>query len=1563
MTRPDWNIFKAKFSENPQTDFEWMCYILFCKEFNKYQGIFRYKNQSSIETNPIQKDNKLIGWQAKFFDSTLSKHKKEILEAVENVKRNYPQITTLIFYTNQEWGQHKGEKPKSLIEIEGKARDLYLEIDWRTASFFESPFVCVDNEIIIKHFFSLDKSIFSSIEEQQQHTENILKEIKTSFIFNGQTFRIERSNIIAQLRDSSSQVTILSGIAGIGKTVIIKKYYEELCKTIPFYVFKASEFNNLRTINEFFKDISFYEFINAHNEDIAKIIVIDSAERILDIENTDPLKEFLSKLIERKWKIIFTIRTNFVEDLNIQFLDIYDIAPLNIEVTGLNDNDLYTFSRTYFFTLPSDEKLLELLKNPFYLNEYLRFTINERISYTDFKNQLWHKIIKKSQPQREQCFLIIAFQRASSGQFYVSSNCESAILNDLIMDGVIAYETPGYFITQDIYEEWALEKIIEIEYSKKHLLQEFFDNIGESLPIRRSLRNWVSEKLLLKDNEIKRFIEESIKCNDIKPFWKDEILISVLLSDYSESFFQIFKEELLKDNQTFLKKLTFLLRLACKDIDSDFLQKLGLINLNELQLQYVMTKPKGLGWNCLIKFIYDNIQSIKIENIGFILPLIHDWNSKFREGDTTRVSSLIACKYYQWIIEKNVFISQDDSKQKLLQTIIFGTSEIVEELINIFEKVLKNKWKFYRDPFYDLVETVLTSFDGINVCRVLPEYVLKLADLYWTYSPNKEGKFYDSEINVEKYFGLEEIHNEYYPASAFQTPIFQLLHYSFRKTIDFILNFVNKCIVHYANSGFDKSVYKTKLYIDDNKVKEQYISHCLWNIYRGTSSPVSPYLLQSIHMALEKFLLEKGKSLNSEELESWLKYLLENSESASISAVVTSIVLAYPEKTFNAAKILFRTKDFIVHDKTRLSSEFHIKSLYSIGYGLNYNYKIYEDERIKTCDDAHRKWSLEELFFNYQLFRSTEISEDETLNRQKVLWKILDEYYDQLPDKSHETEEDKTWRLFLSRMDRRKMDIKTEVSDKGILFQFNPDIDPELKEYREKSLAKISEPMKYCSLKLWASLKMKNDETYKDYKNYEENPAFALKDVREIIKKLNRSNSYDFYLYNSSIPSEVCSVLIRDHINILSQKDKEFCKKVIIEAASSSFKANYQYQISDGVESSISVLPILFKEFHNERATIKTVLLITLFDPNSIGAYAMFSDFPTNALIELYNISFDDAQSILFGFLSLKPGYEKLRDKIHKENQERNIHQTQESEIIERFFQEYASELQNVIDNKISYEDLGEVRIIDINILSRAFRLIPLKTNNEIHKKIVKDIIASSLPKILSDEKEDRIDYAVKHGLLRTYTSFVLNRPREEVEDYLKPLIDNFNISRTTAELLQEFILAEDKLNTYDNFWLVWNCIKEKVFEICRDGDGFWYVDDIIKSYLFAQTPWKETAKEWHSFKDPNKNFFEELSAKIGHCTSTLYSISKLLNGIGTAYINDGVFWISNILERNQYLTNQKLEVNTIYYIESFIRKYINNNQQKIKRTNELKEKVLLILNFLIDKGSVVAFMLRERVL
>lgn len=1240
MIKPDWNIFKAKFSENPQNYFEWFCYLLFCKEFDKSHGIFRYFNQSGMETNPIKFENEWIAWEAKFYEDKLINHKSEFEKKLDIAKTKNPEITKIYFYTPIDWTETKNNKrmTKQQEDIEKKAKELNIEVIWKGASFFESEFVCIQNENLAKHFFSLDKGVFDLIKTQQLHSENRLNEIQTCITFRDKVIEIDRSNELDRLKINSEKILILSGPGGVGKTSIIKNLYENLKGEIPFYIFKATEFE-IRNIQDLFRYVSLQEFIEAHIDNKDKIVVIDSAEKLLDLKNTDSFKEFLTILIQKEWKIIFTTRDNYLEDLNFQFFEIYKIIPLNINIQNLGLSELEVISDQYGFSLPKDGKLLDLIKNPFYLNEYLKFyKENEQLDYINFRRTLWNKIIIKSKPSREQCFLKIAFERANSGQFFVIPDCESRLLdNELKNDGILGYESSGYFITHDIYEEWALEKIIEVEFVKKTSNQELFENIGHSLPIRRSFRNWVSEQLLLGETSIKEFIEEIIEDEEIESFWKDEIIVSILLSDYSDFFFENFKDKLLINNQELLRKSILLLRIACKEVDEELIKQLEIKDLDLFSLKHVLTKPKGHGWKSLTKFAFENLDKIGIKNISFVLPVIHDWNSKFKEGTTTRLSSLIALRYYQMMIEEDDFFSHDDIKN-LLQTILYGSFEIKKELKEIFDEIIKNNWKNPRDPYYDFSHSILTTFDGITVCKDLPECILKIADLFWSYTPIDEDYSYHSNFEVEQYFGIEEDNFDYFPASSYQTPIYWLLKYSMKKTIDFILNFTNKTVEFYAKSDLDQDVKEIEVFIENSSNLTQYISDRLWNIYRGTQVP--PRVLESMHAALEKYLLEIGKYADSTTLENILLYLITNSKSASISAVVTSVVLANPEKTFNVAKLLFKTKEFFIYDARRqVFDQSHKSSLLRLrnSFGTNAENKIHEDERLGACDEKHRKWDLENLFIKYQFFRDEGASEEEAKKRKMILWQILDDYYKELPDESDETELDKDWKLFLARMDSRNMHPKVEAADDGVLINYNPEIEPKLEEYREKSTEKISETIKYMPLKLWAKYKMESNSKYQQYHQYEDNPKIALKEVKEIILKLN-SEEASFYHSFYSTPADVCSVLVRDYFEELSIDENTFCKDIILEVASLPFREDYVYQVSDGTQSAISVLPVLLDKFPEEKEDTKVILLLNLFNDYSIDMMGnRFNVFSIMAIQKIWENNFDDAQSILFGYLILKP--------------------------------------------------------------------------------------------------------------------------------------------------------------------------------------------------------------------------------------------------------------------------------------------------------------------------------------
>ncbi len=203
------------------------------------------------------------------------------------------------------------------------------------------------------------------------------------------------------------------------------------------------------------------------------------------------------------------------------------------------------------------------------------------------------------------------------------------------------------------------------------------------------------------------------------------------------------------------------------------------------------------------------------------------------------------------------------------------------------------------------------------------------------------------------------------------------------------------------------------------------------------------------------------------------------------------------------------------------------------------------------------------------------------------------------------------WRLYLARMDRRKIKTTTEVKDEGVLISFNPEIDPKLKEYSEAALRESSERMRYAPLMLWARYRKDKDERAKQYEQYENNPQLVLKEAMEIIERLNAGTDESFHLFNHAIPADVCSILLIEYFNQLSEEEREYCKDIILEYSRIPLMPHYQYQIPDGTTSAISALPVVFQHYPAERESIKAILLLTLFDDHPIGwGEAITASFP-----------------------------------------------------------------------------------------------------------------------------------------------------------------------------------------------------------------------------------------------------------------------------------------------------------------------------------------------------------------
>lgn len=405
----------------------------------------------------------------------------------------------------------------------------------------------------------------------------------------------------------------------------------------------------------------------------------------------------------------------------------------------------------------------------------------------------------------------------------------------------------------------------------------------------------------------------------------------------------------------------------------------------------------------------------------------------------------------------------------------------------------------------------------------------------------------------------------------------------------------------------------------------------------------------------------------------------------------------------------------------------------------------------------------------------------------------------------------------------------------------------------------------------------------------------------------------------------------------------------------------YSYQISDGTEPSIIILPKLLKHFPNDKKKIKILLCLLLLNP-----WREISTFTINGFLHsLWNDCFADAHSIFLGYLLLKPKYDDYKDKLHRENYKKKIYEVPEDQFINDFIKRYKDEIEKIVSNRITYKELNNIEKLELETLNTAFELLPLKTENEDHKQFLSVIFSEFSEKLFIDRHidSDAVNYTLKHRFLNKLAYFILNLAKEEAETYLIPFVDNFTNSRVTADLFQEFVSVEDTLDRYETFWIVWNVFYRKIVEVCKTNSSYHYTKGIIYNYLLAWPYWKKDAKEWHSLKEREKSFLKKAAEDIGYHPAVLYSISKVLNEIGSNFIEDGISWISNIIQKNPHYISAELEINTVYYIENIMRQYTFTNRQKIKTFLPVKKQVIVILNFLIERGSITGYLLREDIL
>lgn len=1542
---PSWDCFNAKYptEELQRARFEDLARCLFCRRYNIRYGISQCVNHAGNETETITVSGEEIGFQAKFFRKEIDEN--QIIHSIKKAKERHSSQTKVIIYTNLDFGNPPKTRnvTNKQKKIEDVANNLHIDLEWQTNNMILDQVAPTD--WIYDIFFGTEPNLLSLYNEERDNTGYILNPINSQIVCNGHYIKVDRNGYIDEINKAitNHDNIVLHGEGGCGKTAIIKDLLNSNDGDLVLCIRKAQSLD-VDNVDDFFRfkeNYSAIQFINLYKDDEKKLFVIDSAERIQEIEDTTPLTNLLKLLNDNGWSIVFTVRNNYLKDLCDDLRNTYSLDYTSLSLDYISEEELIYYAKKLSIELPSNNDFRLRLCNLFYLNLYVKYHKEIKIddSYQAFIDLVWkEKIAGRNKKnglsiKREVCFDKCIKERSNSNHFYL--DCEiydPEALQSLITDEILGISDVGVFITHDIYEEWGVLRLIEKEWKSKNDVPEFFKNIGMSYLMRRSFRQWLTEKIEHQIDTVKELITQAVN-KDIDAIWRDEIIVSVLLSSYCSSFLQDIEDCLVEEGSPLLKRVMYLLQIACK-------QFCKTVNVDEYN--YPIYKPYGNGWDSLIEWIY--LHRNKNLKIPYQIKVLSDWCMFTHEGQTTRYAGLIALDIFAETENKVRFYDQSFANA-LCQIICNAAGEVKEEISSVINKICSNKWIHHNSPYQTLSLFILARPKNAQILiKNLPFEVMKLAETFWIIDNRSEEDvdIYRSPLNIECHYGFREIDYRlnYSPASAEQSPMYQLLLFVPYEAICFLVKLVNYSI-DYCNSHndiFNSLDTKELIVYNKNGSIIQTGNYVLWGVYRGAVHVSVSNLFQSLHMALEKYLLELAK-YNHKYVTEILDFILLNSRSVSLTAVVSSIVMAYPEKYWRHALFLFKTIDFFYYDSIRWQDENHQSWFINMAALQN---RDVATERQESAQLDFRKNNLESLCVKYQYIRTNYLSEDDSAFIINEIHKIIDSHFKEI-ESIHGNKDNKN-KLLLYRIDRRTHKPQISKRDNQTYIELCPQLPDKLQRYSEISESESQNMMRFSFLHTWAHkrLRYENASVYQDYENKPHAVLNTIKSLREAI-----TNGEPLLPLDESSQYSAAAILIRDYYDQLNTDEIHFCIQLVEECLNYLSSDLYRPQISDGTECCIHAIPQILTHNIHESSKYIRFLIRTLLNLTPIGEYKRICDYAIESIhesklwtsYESFMLSLLDEYIIAACYID-----QYIKDEIEKRDKH---YYTWGAPLYSK------EKVWKRVYDTISHRN--DARINTNMELERAeilLELIPFDTRNSILVDYAKQIIPFI---VLSFTKDIENKYNRSVYLFKAYAYYVLNRSLEDIDQYIEPLLDIIEGGNHESEyFLLEFIYTEDRIQKKEAFWYVWKLLYDTMVK--RGGR---YNGRLLGIYMLSDNM-ALSEGEWHSFGEKNIWLFENLARDCGNSPVVLYAVAKSLNGLACKFTKQGVNWLYTIIYNNPNLDLGEYQNNTIFYMETLLNGYLRKNRMEIRKDNMCRNKIITILSFMVDRDSVQAYMLRD---
>ncbi|MEX2168086.1 MAG: hypothetical protein WD851_02145 [Pirellulales bacterium] len=1400
------------------------------------------------------------------------------------------------------------------------------------------------------------------------HGKTVLRGIKDSI---AKEVSLDRKKIETQVTSALAQnrVVIVSGPAGVGKSVVAKRVVERHSQEQFVFAFRAEEFATAHfdtTLRNAGVSIPAEELMGLLAAQGRKLILVESVERLLEHATREAFKDFLELLEDNALSLILTCRSYSLEIVRTSL-----IAPLRfpcevVVVPELEDSELDEVAeRIAALKRPlGSPALRRLFRNAFLFDKAAMMDWPEGGTLPgderSFRKKFWSEVVRKDSetagglPQRRgRALQEIALRRARALTPYAAcGDLDSAVVDILRRDDMVVHpeETKSLASTaHDVLEDWALIGWIDEQfYASQGDCDRFLSALDACPAIRRAYRRWLQEMLECEPADSDPFIEHVLRSQSVSPQLRDDTCVSTLISTSAPEFLSRNEELLLASDSEILIRMIHLLRIACVKIPSWI--------KDSAQSSFFV--PSGRSWQAMLQVVQKHIDKLLPESRLLVLGLIDDFGKGVAWWDPYPKGSIEAADIAHKLLP---FFEDYDSEEQnkttleLIAKIPLAAPKKFLELVQLAKGTREE-----RRSSEEFVEIVLEGTTSLPAARDFPDEIIELAEARMLLSESelRTSRQFSDALGVDTSFGISHrLHSDFLPASAYRGIFLPLLRNQTEKGVAFLLRLFNHVADWYTNPRYQNTLepaYEVELTLADGSKVQQWCNGRFWRLYRGTS--VGPYVLQSALMALEQYILEIAEG-ESESFEPLLDSLLRGSRNASISAVVASAAIAHSRLAGLTGASLLSCQEFVILDKERVIAE-HDAVVIGGLLGRS-DHLVYDDERRAANAMPHRKSELEIMAINLQLGGFAERVQE-----------IIDDHKKALPDLSEQTTVDRQWRLALHRMDLRGLAAR-EITIEGqgesgepskTAFALEPQgIEEDIQEMIDEGAPAHQRFNEEVELFNWAFGKSRRQIMEEPGDNTWEKRLCQAKVYVENKLEADVESPLTFIA-----PRYAAAAVVRDHWDALSPEDRNWCMNLLVEALERGADDSGDYvllskNMMDPSRAAAFCMPLLLgKKLSPELSAVAMKgLAIALTHSNKeviacaaegIGHHLWTDDrdlamFLTAAMArranEIDRLLREDRKIQFIGRSGYFPIVLEINGLIRKLIEERG----------------------DISEDEIANLNIrGEQTRFDIDVL---LSLLRNPGDDPIPRQIFKKAIVALIHWWKLDRRTRRQTDRVPHEQLSTIIErtarYALQLTTEEALKLCEPILSSVDDNyQEVAKFVQYLNTSEDQMRTGEKFWALWqefaNRLKDAEWLVHLDSDYPGY--DSLISAIFFGPPSSRKRFHWLPL-DGHAQTVDELALALPAHHRVLNEYVLFLYYLGEKSLPNAFISIAAIVERGdpKALLSQS---NTVFCLDRMLQQYVYGSPRMLKQNAPLREAVLKLLDALVESGSSAAYRMRD---